>query len=98
VNSFFHTVAPTGTTCNTAAGAPCTLDAKRPGRPLSTRDAPVTTAKVSDFVEYVCKGFKYGIFSSPEPAQNPLKSCTKHRPIAFAFACNLILPVLLRER
>jgi hypothetical protein len=74
------------------------LDAKRWGMPLPSYDVTVTSAKVSDFVEYVCKGLMCGIFPSPERAQIRLQSCTKHRPIAFAFACNLILPLLLRER
>jgi hypothetical protein len=65
---------------------------------FSDRNVVVPSAKVSDFVEYVCKSFRCGIFASAERAQIPLKSCTKHRPIAFAFACNLILPPLLRER
>jgi hypothetical protein len=81
-----------------ATGVPCTLDAKRPGRLLVNRRIAVTSAKVPDFVEYVCKSFMCGIFRSTIRAQIPLKSCTKHRPIAFAFACNLILPLLLRER
>jgi hypothetical protein len=83
---------------NLATGVPCTLDAKCLGRPLSNRNVGVTSAKYLIFVEYVCKGVKCGILPSPEPAQMPLKSCTKHRPIAFAFACNLILPLLPRER
>jgi hypothetical protein len=33
--------------------------------------------------------------TSRETGQKP---CTKHRPIAVAFACNLILPLLLHER
>jgi hypothetical protein len=51
-----------------AAGAPCTLDAKRRGRPLVNPDIAVASVKVPDFVEYVCKSFKCGILSIPARA------------------------------